>query len=514
MEFKNEKDLQIGSVFGDYKIIKKADEGGFAKVYLAENEKTKKQYAIKVLKKFKTPRNGLDSFLKEIEILKILSNSKKENNYTPHLYDSGKGPIKISDNSNEQKYYYVMDYFPKKDLFEYLQKTKNGFIEKHAKVIFSKILKGVKFCHDTGICHLDLHLKNIIFDEKYEPKIIDFTFSQELKDADDSGMFSDWKWNKKCPEFFVKNKYNGIKVDIFSLGIILFSIVTQFFGFEIKFDRNIDDLPLYSLIKNKNFDKFLRILSKKIRNFSNISQEFKNLYISMVAYNPDERPTIEDILKCPWFDEINNLSEEEYQKLELEIIEEFMKLEEEIKKDNETHVQKAGEIRESTGGTIIYTDTTSINDDNMDYTNTYKYFDLDLVPKYIEEVGLNAKNFISMKLNLKPAGFMNLLLEKISDKFQDNCKIETAKDKIKAKITFENKYEQEDENDYEADDDECNGFDFSYLGKEPCVICIKVFKYKDIGFEIQFIRKSGDIDDYYKYFNIIKELISAVKCYY
>ena len=136
-----------------------------------------------------------------------------------------------------------------------------------------------------------------------------------------------------------------------------------------------------------------------------------------------------------------------------------------------------------------------------------------MVPKYIEEVGLNAKNFISMKLNLKPAGFMNLLLEKISDKFQDNCNIETAKDKIKAKITFENKYEQEDENDYEGDD-ECNGFDFSYLGKEPCVICIKVFKYKDIGFEIQFIRKSGDIDDYYKYFNIIKELISAVKCYY
>ena len=65
-----------------------------------------------------------------------------------------------------------------------------------------------------------------------------------------------------------------------------------------------------------------------------------------------------------------------------------------------------------------------------------------------------------------------------------------------------------------GDYDECNGFDFSYLGKEPCVICIKVFKYKDIGFEIQFIRKSGDIDDYYKYFNIIKELISAVKCYY
>ena len=513
MEFKNEKDLQIGSVFGNYKIIKKADEGGFAKVYLAENEKTKKQYAIKVLKKFKTPRNGLDPFLKEIEILKILSNSNKSNNYTPHLYDSGK-----SEYNNEQRYYYIMDYFPKKDLFEYLKKTKNGFKERHAKLIFSKILKGVKSCHDAGICHLDLHLKNIIFDEKYEPKIIDFSFSQELKDADDSGMFHDWKWKKRCPEFFENHSYNGIKVDIFSLGIMLLNIVTLHFGVETYFEKKIDELPLYSLIKQKNYVQFLKILKSKIPNFSNLSQEFKNLYISMIAYDPNKRPSIEEILKCPWFNEINNLNEEEYQKLEQEVIEEFMKLEEEFKKDNETYTKTSGETRESTSGTIIYTDITDIDEDNED-DDTYKYFDLNLVPKYIEEEGLNAKNYISIKLNLKPARFMNFLLEKISEEFKDNCIIETAKDKIKAKFTFENKYEQEDENNYEVneeeeDDEECNGFDFSYLGKEPCVICIKVFNYKDIGFEIQFIRKSGDIEDYYEYFNKIKQLISAVMLLY
>ena len=52
--------------FNKYVLIKKIGEGGFGKVYLIEEKETKKQYAIKVLKKGKTPIKEINSFLREI----------------------------------------------------------------------------------------------------------------------------------------------------------------------------------------------------------------------------------------------------------------------------------------------------------------------------------------------------------------------------------------------------------------------------------------------------------------
>ena len=54
-----------------------------------------------------------------------------------------------------------------------------------------------------------------------------------------------------------------------------------------------------------------------------LSDEFKQLFIRMVAYEPSKRPRIKDILKDSWFDEINNLlknNKKEYEKLEQEYI--------------------------------------------------------------------------------------------------------------------------------------------------------------------------------------------------
>ena len=65
-------------------------------------------------------------------------------------------------------------------------KAKQGFQEKHAKIIFSKILEGVQFIHDSDICHLDLTLDNILLDDKYNPIITGFGLSLEnIKNKND-----------------------------------------------------------------------------------------------------------------------------------------------------------------------------------------------------------------------------------------------------------------------------------------------------------------------------------------
>jgi len=72
-----------------------------------------------------------------------------------------------------------------------------------------------------------------------------------------------------------------------------------------------------------------------IPNVSNYSNEFKDLYIRMISFKPERRPRLNEILNDPWFKEINDMSEEELCKLEEEIMEEFLALEEKKNKDNE-----------------------------------------------------------------------------------------------------------------------------------------------------------------------------------
>lgn len=118
------------------------------------------------------------------------------------------------------------------------------------------------------------------------------------------------------PEIIENRPYNGFNADIFSLGQLLFNIVTGVFGFS---SASTDD-SRYQLIKNKQFNDYWE--SEPFINL-NISDEFKTLFVKMVAYDPDERPTIDDIINGPWMQGINNLNVEQMVEIDNEIVETF-----------------------------------------------------------------------------------------------------------------------------------------------------------------------------------------------
>ena len=477
-----------------YEIIKKLDEGGFAKVYLGKKMDTEEYYAIKFLKKDKISLIEINTFLKEIEILKYLYNKDKTNKYVPHIYDSGKIDFKnIGENNNAINYYYVTEYFPNKTLFEYIFVKEKGFSEKFAKVIFKKILKGVKYCHDNGIYHLDLHFKNIIFDKDYEPKIIDFGLSLESKNLDKSGYFMNNLYTGRpvCPEHFEKKKFKGSEVDVFYLGFSLFYLVTKQPGWYI--NLNIKKNNPYNFIAKEKYDEYWKFFKQS----NNLSNEFKNLYISMVSNNPQKRPNIDEILNDPWMNEINELNKEEYDKLELEVKEEFCRLNSLIEKNNETFKHSDKKDDENNGNN-------ENNGNKEDSGNKKLYFDYGLVPNYIYQKGLNAKNYIIIEGNLNPTKFMNNLLNRIYDEYYEICHIEPNKYKLKAKIIFENKEEDDD------DDDEESNEDLENINNKDCEICIKLFELINEGYELNFIRKKGELEEYYFYFNKIKEIIRKI----
>jgi serine/threonine protein kinase len=153
-----------------------------------------------------------------------------------------------------------------------------------------------------------------MFDNKFEPVIIDFGFATEIRDQNKNIKKLDKFWGTKeykCPEIWEEKEYSGETADIFSLGVVLFNLVTGRIGFQTS---KTDD-EIYNLIiegeKNRTYENYWDIIKGAVKK---LSENFKNLYIKMVSYNPKNRPTAQQILENPWFDEINNLSDENKKK--------------------------------------------------------------------------------------------------------------------------------------------------------------------------------------------------------
>ena len=134
-------------------------------------------------------------------------------------------------------------------MINYIIFTESGLGEKYSKVIFRKILEGVQACHNANICHRDLKMQNILFDKQFNPKICDFGFA-----AFNEENLDDFLGTKThaAPEILLHRPYDGFKADIFSLGVVLLTLVTCKIGF---IQADIYD-PYYRLIMTKHYGQY------------------------------------------------------------------------------------------------------------------------------------------------------------------------------------------------------------------------------------------------------------------
>jgi len=243
-----------------------------------------------------------------------------------HLHNHGTGTITRGANVINNKKYLILDYCSKGDLLKYANTGR--FSERHAKFIFRKILNGVRALHGAGICHRNLALSSILLDQNFNPKICYFEFSTLFQSNNEIINLNDFvgKPNYASPQILRCQAYNGSKADIFSLGVVLFNLVACKFGFE-NADKNDQ---FYRFIMANQFDKYWNALSTHHINHQNFSQEFKDLYIRMVSFNENNRPTIDQILNDHWFNELQGLNNEQLNQLEIDVRNEFLARENQI----------------------------------------------------------------------------------------------------------------------------------------------------------------------------------------
>ena len=468
-----------------YIILDKKGHGASASVYLVKEINKQNSYVAKVLKQ------ESDLFENEVNMLNIL---KKINN--PNIIkiiDSGEGLIIKKDHTEKKNKYIILEYASKGELLKYIFYTKIGFSELHSKLIFYKILKGVEACHSVGICHRDLKLENILLDDKFSPKICDFGLAIQ-----NNGHLDDFPGtpNYAAPEIIYNQKYDGFKSDIFSLGVILFNLVTGKLGFV----QAILQDDYYGLIMTKKFDEYWIKIGKQIKNISNLSEDFKKLYIKMVSFRPKVRPTIQGILNNEWLKEIREMNEEQLTKLENEIKEEFLRREpliiEGMKKEMEVKNQNENE---SSGNRVS--------------NENEEFFDLNIKPKYAQ-TGLNMNNYIKLTGNLNPGIFMNFLYNKIVQEFNKDCDIEPVPEKCKINIIFKNiiknkeiSKELKEEFKKLAKEEDLDIKENEIVKEQKTIIQIKIFESYNGGYLLRFVKKKGDL---YDYLNKIKKISSLI----
>lgn len=201
-----------------YRILKPIGEGGMATVYLAEDQKTNQQVAIKLLR------------------LDLKSNSSTKKRFQREARASRKlnhpNIVKVFDIGEENGLdYIVMEYVVGMDLKQYIQEN---FPIPYQKVIdiMAQILSAVQEAHDHDIIHRDLKPQNIMIDHHDQIKIADFGIAVALHDnslTQTNTLLGSVHY--LSPEQ-AKGSMATKKSDIYALGIILYELLTSKVPFE------------------------------------------------------------------------------------------------------------------------------------------------------------------------------------------------------------------------------------------------------------------------------------------
>ncbi|XP_060747088.1 serine/threonine-protein kinase MARK2 isoform X10 [Tachysurus vachellii] len=253
---------------GKYRLLKTIGKGNFAKVKLARHVLTGKEVAVKIIDKTQLNSSSLQKLFREVRIMKLLNH--------PNI-------VKLFEViETEKTLYLVMEYASGGEVFDYLV-AHGRMKEKEARAKFRQIVSAVQYCHQKCIVHRDLKAENLLLDADMNIKIADFGFSNEFTLGNKLDTFCGSP-PYAAPELFQGKKYDGPEVDVWSLGVILYTLVSGSLPFD---GQNLKELRE-------------RVLRGKYRIPFYMSTDCENLLKKFLILNPTKRGSLEQIMKDRW----------------------------------------------------------------------------------------------------------------------------------------------------------------------------------------------------------------------
>ncbi|XP_057694045.1 MAP/microtubule affinity-regulating kinase 4 isoform X4 [Corythoichthys intestinalis] len=253
---------------GNYRLLKTIGKGNFAKVKLARHILTGREVAIKIIDKTQLNPSSLQKLFREVRIMKTLNH--------PNIVQL----FEVIE--TEKTLYLIMEYASGGEVFDYLV-AHGRMKEKEARGKFRQIVSAVHYCHQKNIVHRDLKAENLLLDANSNIKIADFGFSNEFMAGSKLDTFCGSP-PYAAPELFQGKKYDGPEVDIWSLGVILYTLVSGSLPFD---GQNLKELRE-------------RVLRGKYRVPFYMSTDCEGILRRFLVLNPTKRCSLEQIMKDKW----------------------------------------------------------------------------------------------------------------------------------------------------------------------------------------------------------------------
>ncbi|KAK9880048.1 hypothetical protein WA026_008559 [Henosepilachna vigintioctopunctata] len=263
---------------GDFDIGKPLGRGKFGNVYLAREKRSKFVVALKVLFK-----SAIDNFKNEHQVrreIEIQTHLRHPNILRMYAYFH-----------DESRVYLVLEYAPQGALYKALQSSPNKrFDEPTSAKYIRQVADALKYCHTHKVIHRDIKPENLLLGSKGEVKIADFGWSVHAPSSRRETLCGTLDY--LSPEMVLGQPHNE-KVDLWSLGVLCYEFLVGHPPFE-----------------TSSFEVTYRAISEVNYSFPDyISEEAMDLIKKLLVFNPDNRLSLDGILKHSWilkYTDVNN----------------------------------------------------------------------------------------------------------------------------------------------------------------------------------------------------------------
>ncbi|KAJ3102992.1 hypothetical protein HDU97_010430 [Phlyctochytrium planicorne] len=260
-------------VLSDYKVDHTIGEGCFSRVKLGTHFPTNLKVAIKCIDKLAITKavGTAERILREILVLKHI--------HHPNI-------TRLLEVVEQPNYIYlILEYEAGGELFDYIVKNEKVDEDK-ARIFFRQMVSAIQYCHAHCIAHRDLKPENILLDAKGNIKLIDFGLANVMRPDESLETFCG-SASYAAPEMLSRKPYKGNEADIWSLGVILYVMLSGQPPFD---DRQVSKMYASIMMGRYSFPESF----------------------------PEERATIEAIRDHPWMNKNGELPTLSFEPVSLE----------------------------------------------------------------------------------------------------------------------------------------------------------------------------------------------------
>ena len=248
-------------------------KGGFAKCYEFITQETNHSSAAKIIpKKSLVKSRAKQKLISEIKIHKSLHHPNIV--AFEHYFEDA------------ENVYLLIEICLNQTLNELLKRRKK-LTELEVQCYAVQIIKALKYLHAHRVIHRDLKLGNLFISDKMEIKVGDFGLATKLEFDGERKRTVCGTPNYIAPEILEGKTGHSFEVDIWSLGVIMYTLIIGKPPFET---NNVKET--YKRIKSGNYS---------FPEHAIISEPAKDLIQSILVLDPHKRPKLEEILAHDFF---------------------------------------------------------------------------------------------------------------------------------------------------------------------------------------------------------------------